>query len=156
MENLSCPLPGQADDHILLAHGGGGRLMQQLIARVFQPAFGGGEHDGAVLPPAAGRLAFTTDSYVVDPLFFPGGDIGELAVNGTVNDLAVSGARALWLSAAFVVEEGKAAVRSVELGFEVGERIEIRKGLVAGDEVVIRGNERLQPGAPVQVASPGT
>lgn len=106
MEKLSCPLPAPADDRILLAHGGGGRLMHELIARVFRPAFGGAEHDGAVLPPANGRLAFTTDSYVVKPLIFPGGTIGDLAVNGTVNDLAMCGARPLWLSAGFILEEG--------------------------------------------------
>jgi len=101
---------------VLLAHGGGGRLMQQLLEDVFLPAFGNPillrRHDGAVLglPESATaggpRLAFTTDSYVVRPLFFPGGDIGTLAVNGTVNDLAMCGARPLWLSAGFILEEG--------------------------------------------------
>lgn len=95
---------------VTLAHGGGGRLTQDLIDRIFLPAFGrsglGQRHDGAVLPPAPGRLALTTDSHVVSPLFFPGGDIGRLAVNGTVNDLAMCGARPLWLSAGFILEEG--------------------------------------------------
>jgi hydrogenase expression/formation protein HypE len=113
----SCPRPHRAYPRVLLAHGGGGRLMQQLIEDVFLPAFGNppllARHDGAVLPlppfgENASRLAFTTDSYVVRPLFFPGGDIGTLAVNGTVNDLAMCGARPLWLSAGFILEEGTA------------------------------------------------
>ena len=112
----SCPIPQRSYPRVLLAHGGGGRLMQQLLEDVFLPAFGNPillkRHDGAVLglpesPGADGRhLAFTTDSYVVRPLFFPGGDIGTLAVNGTVNDLAMCGARPLWLSAGFILEEG--------------------------------------------------
>lgn len=93
-----------------MAHGGGGRLMQDLIEHVFRPAFGNPlldqRHDGAVFDPGPGKLAFTTDSYVVRPLFFPGGDIGSLAVNGTVNDLAMCGAKPLYLSAGFVIEEG--------------------------------------------------
>jgi hydrogenase expression/formation protein HypE len=107
---FTCPLPASSTDRIQLAHGGGGRLTQQLIDRIFLPAFSTPEldarHDGAVFPVAAGRLAFTTDSYVVRPLVFPGGNIGDLAVNGTVNDLAMCGARPLYLSAAFILEEG--------------------------------------------------
>jgi hydrogenase expression/formation protein HypE len=95
---------------VQLAHGGGGRLAQQLLEQVFLPAFDnpllGQRHDAAVLTLGQQRIAFTTDSYVVSPLFFPGGDIGTLAVNGTVNDLAMAGARPLWLSAAFLIEEG--------------------------------------------------
>ncbi len=104
----SCPLPLPADAQVLLAHGGGGRLMHRLIESVFLPAFGatGERHDGAVLEIGGVRLAFTTDAYVVRPLVFPGGDIGALAVNGTVNDLAMCGAKPLYLSAAFVLEEG--------------------------------------------------
>jgi len=106
----ACPLPISSYPHVLLAHGGGGRLMQQLIDKVFLPAFVnpwlGARHDGAVLEMGSERLAFTTDSYVVQPLFFPGGDIGTLAVNGTVNDLAMCGARPRWLSAGFIIEEG--------------------------------------------------
>jgi hydrogenase expression/formation protein HypE len=115
---VSCPVPLRRHERVLLAHGGGGRLTGELVASLFRPAFANAfldeRHDGAVLPlPAADgrpglRLAFTTDSYVVQPLFFPGGDIGTLAVNGTVNDLAMCGARPLWLSAGFVLEEGLA------------------------------------------------
>lgn len=107
---LACPIPIAEYPHVLLAHGGGGRLMQQLIQRMFLSCF---QHpalralaDGAVLDLPAARLAFTTDSYVVRPLFFPGGDIGSLAVNGTVNDLAMCGARPRYLSASFILEEG--------------------------------------------------
>jgi hydrogenase expression/formation protein HypE len=108
--NLSCPVPRVADDRIVLAHGGGGRLTHQLIEKIFIPAFGNPmleqRHDGAVLPLNGSRLAFTTDSFVVRPLIFPGGNIGDLAINGTVNDLAMCGARPLYLSAGFILEEG--------------------------------------------------
>jgi hydrogenase expression/formation protein HypE len=110
--NLTCPVPLPAGDCILLAHGGGGKLMNELIERVFLPAFANpaldARHDGAVLRIGNARLAFTTDSYVVQPLIFPGGNIGDLAVNGTVNDLAMCGARPLYLSAGFILEEGLA------------------------------------------------
>ena len=100
------------DTHVTMAHGGGGRAMRDLIDEVFTSVFQppGSEDqarlmDDALQEPGA-RLAFTTDSFVVTPLEFPGGDIGKLAVCGTVNDLAVGGARPLWLSAAFIIEEG--------------------------------------------------
>lgn len=106
----SCPLPLGVHPHVLLAHGGGGKLMQDLVEQIFRPAFRNElldqRHDGAVFELGGQRVAFTTDSYVVRPLFFPGGDIGSLAVNGTVNDLAMCGARPLFLSAGFVIEEG--------------------------------------------------
>lgn len=107
---LSCPIPLTQYPHVVMAHGGGGRLMQQLIDRLFRAAFAdpalAAAHDGAALTVPAGRIAFTTDSHVVRPLFFPGGDIGRLAVHGTVNDLAMCGARPRWLSAGFILEEG--------------------------------------------------
>ena len=107
-----CPLPLRRYPQIVMGHGSGGQMMQELIAHLFVPAFG--EHaltDAAVLTlngslAENGRLAFTTDSFVVNPLFFPGGDIGSLAVHGTVNDLAVMGARPVALSAGFILEEG--------------------------------------------------
>jgi hydrogenase expression/formation protein HypE len=106
----SCPVPLDDYSCITMAHGGGGRLMQQLIDKMFVPALGGRLldelHDGAVFDVGAGRLAFTTDSFVVRPLFFPGGDIGSLAIHGTVNDLAMCGAKPLYLSVAFIIEEG--------------------------------------------------
>jgi hydrogenase expression/formation protein HypE len=108
--NLSCPVPRVADDRIVLAHGGGGRLTHQLIEKIFIPAFANDaleqRHDGAVVAVNGSRVAFTTDSFVVRPLIFPGGNIGDLAVNGTVNDLAMCGARPLFLSAGFILEEG--------------------------------------------------
>lgn len=98
------------EERITLAHGAGGRATHTLVEALFVEAFRNpvleGLHDGATVPAAGGRLAFTTDSYVVSPLFFPGGDIGDLAVNGTVNDLAMCGARPLYLSAGFILEEG--------------------------------------------------
>ncbi len=94
-------------DRILLGHGSGGKLMHELIRQHFSPAFGiQGAGDSAIVNMPSTKLAYTTDSYVVTPLFFPGGNIGELAVNGTVNDLAVSGAEPLFLTAGFVIEEG--------------------------------------------------
>jgi hydrogenase expression/formation protein HypE len=105
-----CPLPISDYPQILMAHGGGGKLMHDLIEKMFVPAFSNPvidvRHDGAVFGVGNSRLAFTTDSYVVKPLFYPGGDIGSLAVNGTVNDLAMCGARPLYLSAGFILEEG--------------------------------------------------
>jgi hydrogenase expression/formation protein HypE len=107
---LSCPLPISDYRHVLLAHGGGGRLSQQMIQKMFVPQFQNEYleqlHDGAILPVRGTKLAFSTDSYVVNPIFFPGGNIGTLAVNGTVNDLAMCGAKPLYLSAAFIIEEG--------------------------------------------------
>lgn len=108
--NSSCPIPISQYPHVLMAHGGGGKLMQQLLDNVFGPAFHNpilaARHDSAQFNVPPGRLAMTTDSYVVRPLFFPGGDIGSLAVHGTVNDLAMSGARPLYLSCGFIIEEG--------------------------------------------------
>jgi hydrogenase expression/formation protein HypE len=112
----ACPVPRSRYDQILLGHGSGGQLTAELIQRLFVPAFASpvlealedqatltvGGSNGAPSP----RLAFTTDAFVVRPIFFPGGDIGRLAVHGTVNDLAVGGARPLFLSAAFILEEG--------------------------------------------------
>ena len=110
MSILSCPLPRPATERILMAHGGGGRLTNQLIEDIFLPAFSNpalnGRHDGALLGINGARLAMTTDSYVVQPLIFPGGTIGDLAVNGTANDLAMCGARPVALSAGFILEEG--------------------------------------------------
>ncbi len=107
---LSCPVPQVADQTVQMAHGSGGTIMHRLLESVFLPAFGNdisdAQHDGAALKIEGARLAFTTDSFVVRPLFFPGGDIGTLAVNGTVNDLAMCGARPLYLSAGFILEEG--------------------------------------------------
>jgi hydrogenase expression/formation protein HypE len=108
--DLTCPLPNLTEDRVLLAHGGGGRLTQRLIEQLFLPAFGNPAlsvlHDGATIHEGGARLAFTTDSFVVSPLFFPGGSIGDLAIYGTANDLAMCGARPRYLSAGFILEEG--------------------------------------------------
>lgn len=108
IDSLSCPIPIEQYPQILLAHGGGGKLMHQLIEQMFKSLLPSdyNQHDAAVFDGPPGRLAFTTDSYVVHPLFFPGGDIGSLAVYGTVNDLAMAGARPLYLSTSFILEEG--------------------------------------------------
>ncbi len=105
-----CRFPLTEHPHISMAHGGGGRLTDQLVHEMFAPLFESpdseSQHDGALLNIAGSQLAFTTDSYVVDPLFFPGGDIGTLAVYGTVNDLAMCGAKPQYLCASFILEEG--------------------------------------------------
>jgi hydrogenase expression/formation protein HypE len=142
---LQCPVPILERAEITLGHGGGGRMTEELIDTIFRPAFSNPaldcRHDGAVLRAGGERLAFTTDSHVVSPLFFPGGDIGKVAVNGTVNDLAMCGARPLWLSAGFILEEG--------LGIETLRRVVASMGeaaraagvsIVTGDtKVVERG-----------------
>jgi hydrogenase expression/formation protein HypE len=106
----SCPLPVFEHQQIVLGHGSGGKMTADLIEKVFLPAFRNPTlekmDDQAVLSVGNARLAFTTDSFVVTPIFFPGGDIGRLAIHGTVNDLAMSGARPLFLSVAFILEEG--------------------------------------------------
>ena len=108
--NPACPIPIAQYPLVLLAHGGGGKLMHNLIGKMFLTAFRNPlldtQHDAAVVDLAGKKIAFTTDSYVVRPLFFPGGDIGSMAVHGTVNDLAMAGARPLYLSAGFILEEG--------------------------------------------------
>jgi hydrogenase expression/formation protein HypE len=107
---LSCPIPIDDYPNVLMSHGGGGRMTQMLVERMFLEAFRNpvleSLHDGAQLDVNGARLAFSTDSFVVQPLFFPGGDIGSLAVHGTVNDLAMCGARPVGLSAGFILEEG--------------------------------------------------
>lgn len=130
-------------ERILLGHGSGGKLMHELIRKHFSPAFGiEGSGDSAIINiPGSTRVACTTDSYVVSPLFFPGGNIGDLAVNGTVNDLAVAGAEPLFLTAGFIIEEGfplsdlrKIVASMAAAALKAGMRI------VAGDtKVVNRG-----------------
>jgi hydrogenase expression/formation protein HypE len=107
---FTCPAPIATTDRVLLGHGSGGKLSAELLRSVFLPLLGNPVlsrlEDQATVEVNGARLAFTTDSFVVKPLFFPGGDIGSLAVHGTINDLAVGGARPLFLSAAFILEEG--------------------------------------------------
>lgn len=143
--HLNCPIPFTDSDRVLLAHGGGGRMTHQLISQVFYPAFRNPlleqDHDGCVFPMEKGRLAYSTDSFVVDPIFFPGGDIGDLAINGTVNDLACCGARPLYLTAGFILEEGLPLAdlqRIVQSMKRAAERAGVQ--IVAGDtKVVERG-----------------
>jgi hydrogenase expression/formation protein HypE len=145
VEAPSCPIPLTDYPSVLLAHGGGGRLMRDLIEHMFLPAFDNPRlarrHDGAVCEIDGARLAFTTDSFVVRPLFFPGGDIGTLAVNGTVNDLAMCGARPLYLSIGLILEEGlpmETLWRIVRSLREAAARARVE--LVTGDtKVVDRG-----------------
>lgn len=144
--SLACPLPIMKHDLIQLAHGSGGKLSADLIQRLFLPRFGNEIlnclDDQAILNVTTGRLAFSTDSYVVDPIFFPGGDIGDLAVNGTINDIAMSGAKPLWLSAAFIIEEGLAMadLNRVLISMEKAARA-ANVTIVTGDtKVVNRGS----------------
>jgi hydrogenase expression/formation protein HypE len=111
--DLSCPLPLPHEEHIVLGHGSGGLLTHRLIRNLFleafdNPALRRGDDAAVLMVEKRGRLAVTTDAHIVSPLFFPGGDIGRLAICGTVNDLAVLGARPQWLTASFVLEEGLA------------------------------------------------
>lgn len=110
IEGWSCPMPLRHHPNIVMGHGGGGRLSAELVEHIFLPAFQNAVlenlGDSARLALGNSRLAFSTDSYVVRPLFFPGGNIGDLAINGTVNDIAMSGAQPLYLSAGFILEEG--------------------------------------------------
>ena len=124
----TCPIPAAtgSDEVITLAQGDGGlasrRLIQQHVARILGNDILRRYEDAARLPPTGGPIAFTTDSFVVSPLFFPGGDIGTLAVFGTVNDLIVAGAKPLWLSLSLIIEEGlpmdvlRRVLQSVEIG----------------------------------------
>lgn len=147
---LSCPAPLPAGARILLAHGGGGKMSQKLLETVFLPAFANPEllerHDGAFLKlrqwcpdTAIEQLAFTTDGHVVSPLFFEGGDIGRLAVFGTVNDLAMCGARPVALSAAFILEEGLeiATLQRVVQSMSLAAR-EVGVAIVTGDTKVVQ------------------
>jgi len=145
MSGPSCPLPERTPGIVQMAHGGGGRLMNELIASIVLPAFADPaleeRHDGAILTLPPGRLAFTTDSYVVQPLSFPGGDIGSLAVYGTVNDLAMCGAEPSFMSVSLIVEEGFAiddlskvlrsmasAARSVPIRIVTGDTKVVERG----------------------------
>ncbi len=145
-EGWSCPLPLRDHPNIVMGHGGGGKLSADLIQYLFLPAFGNEAlnrlGDSTVFSLDGGRVAMSTDSFVVRPLFFPGGNIGELAVNGTVNDIAMSGARPLYLTAGFILEEG---LSLAQLGTIVEGMAAAARGagvqLIAGDtKVVDRGH----------------
>jgi hydrogenase expression/formation protein HypE len=160
----ACPVPASGYDAVVLGHGSGGRLSQELLARVFWPALGDDRafslEDQAVLPlPESGRLAMTTDAFVVHPLEFPGGDIGSLSVHGTVNDLAVGGARPLYLTASFIIEEGvplallerivasmRRACRSVPVRLVAGDTKVVDRGKADGVFVTTTGVGVVPPG----------
>lgn len=139
---VSCPTAVNTDDCILMAHGGGGTLMNRLIRKTFLSRFDSDRdkapHDSAVVRVGPARIAMTTDSFVVNPLFFPGGNIGSLAVHGTVNDLAMSGAKPLFLSAAYILEEGLAVgqlERIIDSMAEAARQAEVT--IITGDTKVV-------------------
>ncbi|MCA9083433.1 MAG: hydrogenase expression/formation protein HypE [Planctomycetaceae bacterium] len=140
---FECPLPLRDHPHIVMGHGSGGRMSADLIRHLFLPAFHADSDcepllDSAVLPSPGRRLALTSDSFVVRPLFFPGGSIGELAVNGTVNDLAMSGAIPLYLTASFILEEGFSLATLAEIAQRMGRAARIAGvSIVAGDTKVV-------------------
>ncbi|MDT5103668.1 MAG: hydrogenase expression/formation protein HypE [Mycobacterium sp.] len=142
MEAWVCPMPLRDSPNIVMGHGGGGAMSGELIEHLFLPAFGpaadAGMGDAAVIEVNGVRLAFSTDSFVVKPLVFPGGSIGDLAVNGTVNDLAMAGARPLVLSTAFILEEGTALSEIAHVAQAVGTAaLAAGVKLVTGDTKVV-------------------
>ncbi len=182
LTGFACPVGSSGPATILMSHGSGGRLTQELIEKIFLPAFDNTLlrelHDGAIVEAGTSRLAFTTDSFVVRPLFFPGGDIGSLAVHGTVNDLAMCGAVPVALSAALILEEGfliedlkrivasmESAARNAGVRIVTGDTKVVEHGKgdgvyvnVSGIGLVPGGVEvsprRVQPGDAVLVSGP--
>ena len=171
---MSCPIPITNYKKVLLAHGGGGNLSYQLIQKMFISQFSNSflneEHDGAVIPVKEGRIAFSTDSYVVNPIFFPGSNIGELAINGTVNDLSMCGAKPLFISAGLIIEEGlpmeelwqivlsmQQAAEAADIKIVTGDTKVVDKG--KGDKIFINtsGIGFIQPGVDIapKNCSPG-
>ncbi|MCB0906198.1 MAG: hydrogenase expression/formation protein HypE [Nocardioidaceae bacterium] len=141
-EGWTCPMPLRDTPTIVMGHGGGGAMSGDLIESLFLPSFGGAAAadlaDAAVLPRPAGRLAFSTDSFVVKPMFFPGGSLGDLAVNGTVNDLAMVGATPVYLSTAFILAEGTPMSDVGRIATAVGKAAEAAGvQLVTGDTKVV-------------------
>ena len=141
-----CPLPLRDYPHIVMGHGGGGKLSAELVEHVFLPAFRNEQldalGDSTPLQLPGSRIAVSTDSFVVQPLFFPGGCIGNLAVHGTVNDLAMSGAKPLYLTAGFILEEGLPMGQLIRIVNEMGRSArEAGVTIIAGDtKVVERGH----------------
>jgi hydrogenase expression/formation protein HypE len=183
LSSWTCPLPLRDETRIVLGHGGGGILSGELVEHLFLPAFGatdlaGAPRDSALVEVGGVRLAFTTDSYVVNPLFFPGGCIGDLAVHGTINDLACSGAMPVALSTAFILEEGLemqtlgrvaqavgAAARAAGVKLVTGDTKVVERGKADGLFIntsgiglvpnnVHIGPERARPGDRVLVSGP--
>ncbi|MEU7872098.1 hydrogenase expression/formation protein HypE [Dactylosporangium sp. NPDC049140] len=166
---VSCPAPPAAGDAVLLGHGSGGRLSAELLREVVLPAFGSAEavaEDGAVLAVGGAELVLSTDAFVVDPLFFPGGDIGTLAVHGTVNDLAMMGAAPAALALAFVIEEGfpiedlrricaaaGAAAAAADVRVVTGDTKVVGRGAADGLFVTTTGIGQRRPGVTVSAAA---
>jgi hydrogenase expression/formation protein HypE len=144
MQGAVCPIPLSHDEQIVMGHGSGGKMSHDLVAKLFlssfdNPALRAGDDAGVVQPSPCTRLAISTDSHVVLPLFFPGGDIGKLAVCGTVNDVAMMGATPLYLSAGFILEEGLALdtlTRVVESMRAAAQQAGVQ--IVAGDTKVVQ------------------
>lgn len=141
-EGWTCPLPLRDTPNVVMGHGGGGAMSAELVENLFLPAYAaassGDLGDAAVLPPINGRLAFSTDSYVVKPMFFPGGCVGDLAVNGTINDLAMVGAHPLYLSTGFIIAEGTAMSDLGRVATAIGKAAEAAGvQLVTGDTKVV-------------------
>ncbi|MEO9236486.1 MAG: hydrogenase expression/formation protein HypE [Jatrophihabitantaceae bacterium] len=142
LTSWTCPVPLRDSPTIVMGHGGGGQLSAELVEHLFVPAFANpvlaGLGDSAVFTMGEARLAFSTDSYVVQPLFFPGGSIGDLAVNGTVNDLAMSGAKPKYLSCGFILEEGTELSVVGRIAAELGKAAEAAGvQIVTGDTKVV-------------------
>lgn len=167
IDGWSCPLPLRDHDRIVMGHGGGGRLSAELVEHLFAPAFNGGNavelHDSATFDLAeaiatagGSRLAFSTDSYVVRPIVFPGGSIGDLAVNGTVNDVAMSGAQPIGMSAGFILHEG---LELSTLGRVVDDMAAASKvagvRIATGDTKVVEARGEEEPGLFVNTAGFG-
>ncbi|HEY5934137.1 MAG TPA: hydrogenase expression/formation protein HypE [Kofleriaceae bacterium] len=165
-----CPLPFGQYDRVVLGHGSGGRLSAELVARVFVPGLGldpaAPLEDAATIENAPGRIAMTTDSFVVRPLEFPGGDIGRLAITGTVNDLAVAGAEPRWISAAFILEEGlpladlaryvasmRKACAEAEVRLVTGDTKVVERGKGDGVFITTTGVGIVPPGRALSIAS---
>jgi hydrogenase expression/formation protein HypE len=163
-ESAACPLPLQKMQQIILGHGSGGKLSHDLITRLFLPGFDNpilkvGDDAGVVELAGGERLAISTDSHVVSPLFYPGGDIGRLAVCGTVNDVAVKGARPMWITAGFILEEGldieilrsvvnsmQAAAHQAGVMIIAGDTKVVQKGLADGLYINTTGIGAVRPG----------
>lgn len=142
VENWTCPLPLRDTPYVVMGHGGGGAMSGELIEHLFLPGFGAAASadmgDSAVVTAGGARLAFSTDSFVVKPMFFPGGSIGDLAVNGTVNDLAMSGATPLFLSTAFILQEGTGLADLDRIARDMGAAAQAAGvRLVTGDTKVV-------------------
>lgn len=171
LEGVVCPLPLQHMQQIVMGHGSGGKLSHDLVARIFIPGFDNpilkvGDDAGVVELPSGERMAISTDSHVVSPLFYPGGDIGRLAVCGTVNDVAVKGAEPKWMTAGFILEEGlqietlqrivasmQAAAQEAGVTIIAGDTKVVQKGLADGLYINTACIGKVRPGISLGGAS---